>query len=183
MSGFRIDVDLGGLLRYVDELQEGCEVAVRPAAQAGAQVMYDLVKTNVAGLGRVTGNLASSIYQVYSRDNSGPLRAEYHVSWNYRKAPHGHLVEYGHVQRYVTYLDKRGQWKTLVRPEMRGKPRPRRSAPLSVKDAYYVPLKGGPRLVGARSFLRRAVTPGNLRRAQNAMSDRWWAELERRGLL
>lgn len=183
MTGFRIDMDVGGLLRYVDQLEDGCEVAVRPAAQAGSQVMYGLVQSNVNALGKVTGNLAKSIYQVYSRDNSGRLRAEYHVSWNYKKAPHGHLVEYGHLQRYVTYIDKRGQWKTLVRPEMRGKPRPKRDAPLSVKDAYYVPLKGGPRLVGAKSFLRRAVTPASTRTAQNAMVDRWWYELQARGLL
>lgn len=183
MTGFRIDMDVGGLLRYVDQLNEGCEAAVRPAAQAGADIVYAQVKTNVNALGKVTGNLAKSIYQVYSRDNSGRLRAEYHVSWNYKKAPHGHLVEYGHLQRYVVYLDKRGQWKTAVRPQMRGKPRPKRNAPLSVKDAYYVPLKGGPRLVGAKSFLRRAATPEAKRLAQNAMTDRWWFELERRGLL
>jgi hypothetical protein len=183
VSGFRIDMDTSGLLRYVDQLQEGCEVAVRPSAQAGAQVMYDEVQRNVNALGKKTGNLAKSIYQVFSRDNSRPLRAEYHVSWNYKKAPHGHLVEFGHLQRYVTYIDKRGQWKTLVRPEMRGRPRPKRNAPLSVKDAYYVPLKGGPRLVGAKAFLRSAATPANKRRAQNAMVDRWWWTLEQRGLL
>lgn len=186
MSGFRIDMDTSGLLRYVDQLQEGCEVAVRPSAQAGAQVMYDEVQRNVNALGKKTGNLAKSIYQKFSQDNSNRLRAEYHVSWNYSKAPHGHLVEYGHLQRYVTYIDKRGQWKTLVRPEMRGKRRPRgRRGPalLARMDAYYVPLKGGPRLVGAKSFLRRARTPANVRRAQNAMVDRWWWTLEQRGLL
>lgn len=182
-TGFRIDMDISGFLGYVDALQDGCEVAVRPAAQAGAQVMYDLVKTNVNALGQKTGNLRKSIYQVFSRDNSGPVRAEYHISWNNKKAPHGHLVEFGHVQRYVTYIDKRGQWKTLVRAEMRGKPRPKRTAPLSVKDAYYVPLKGGPRLVGARAFVRSAITPGNIRRSQDAMVARWWNELEARGLL
>lgn len=181
MSGFRIDVDLSNL--GMDQLADGAEAAVRPAAQAGAQVFYDQVVANVAGLGRQTGNLAKSIYQVYSRDNSHKARAEYHVSWNRRKAPHGHLVEYGHVQRYVVYIDKRGEWKTLVRPSMVGKPKPKRNAPLAVKDAYYVPLKGGPRIVGAKSFIRRAVTPQMRRRAQNAMIDRYWFDLESKGLL
>ena len=111
MSGFRIDVDLSGL--GMDQLADGAEAAVRPSAQAGAQVFYDQVKLNVRGIGRKTGNLDSSIYQVYSRDNSNKARAEYHISWNRKKAPHGHLVEFGHLQRYVTYIDKRGQWRTL----------------------------------------------------------------------
>lgn len=181
MSGFHIEVDLGDL--RLDALADGAEAAVRPAAQAGAQVFYDRVKANVRGLGRKTGNLERSIYQVYSRDNSGKARAEYHVSWNRKKAPHGHLVEFGHIQRYVVYIDKRGQWKTLVRPSMRGKPKPKRSAPLSVKDAYYVPLKGGPKMVGAKRFIGSAATPSMRRLAQNTMIDSYWFELERRGLL
>lgn len=181
MSGFCIDVDLGAL--GMNALADGAEAAVRPAAQVGAQVFYDQVKTNVRGLGRKTGNLDGSIYQVYSRDNSNQARAEYNISWNRKKAPHGHLVEFGHVQRYVTYIDKRGQWQTAVRPSMRGKPRPKRSAPQAVKDAYYVPLKGGPRIVGAKSFVRAASTPAMQRRARNAMVDRFWFELEQRGLL
>lgn len=181
MAAFSMRLDLADL--GMDQLAEGAEEAARPAAQAGAQVFYDRVKANVAKLGRVTGNLASSIYQVYSRDNSAKGRAQYHVSWNQKKAPHGHLVEYGHVQRYVVYIDKRGQWKTLVRPEMAGKPRPKRSAPQSVKDAYYVPLKGGPRVVGAKSFIRAAATPDVARTARNAMVDRYWFALQEKGLL
>lgn len=181
MSGFRISVELGDLGMH--ELADGAEAAVRPAAQAGAQVFYNRVTANVGKLGKRTGNLAKSIYQVFSADNSGQGRAQYHISWNQRKAPHGHLVEHGHVQRYVTYIDKRGQWKTAVRPEMKGKPKPKRSAPLAVKDAYYVPLKGGPRLVGAKSFVRSAASPDVVRTARNAMVDRFWFELEGKGLL
>ncbi|MEY5098886.1 MAG: hypothetical protein RJA36_1605 [Pseudomonadota bacterium] len=181
MSGFRIDVDLSGL--GMDQLADGAEAAVRPSAQAGAQVFYDQVKLNVRGIGRKTGNLDSSIYQVYSRDNSNKARAEYHISWNRKKAPHGHLVEFGHVQRYVTYIDKRGQWQTAVRPSMRGLPKPKRNAPQAVKDAYYVPLKSGPRIVGAKSFVRAAITPARQRQARNAMVDRFWWELEQRGLM
>jgi hypothetical protein len=184
VSGFGITVDLSHL--GLDELVEGAEAAARPAAQAGAQVFYDAVKANVRKLRRKTGNLDASIYQVYSRDHSAKGRAEYHVSWNHTKAPHGHLLEFGHVQRYVTYIDKRGQWKTLVRPEMRGKPKPggkRDQALLARQDAYYVLLKGGPRIVGAKPFIRPAATPEQQRRVRNAMVDRWWWELESRGLL
>ena len=181
MAAFSLSLDLGDL--GMDKLAEGAEEAARPAAQAGAQVFYDRAKANVAKLGKVTGSLDSSIYQVFSQDNSGKGRAQYHVSWNRKKAPHGHLVEYGHVQRYVVYIDKRGQWKTLVRPDMAGKPRPKRSAPQAVKDAYYVPLKGGPRVVGAKSFIRAAATPEVARAARNAMVDRYWFTLQEKGLL
>jgi hypothetical protein len=181
MSGFRINVDVGDL--GMDRIADGAEAAVRPSAQAGAQVFYAAVKTNVGAIGKVTGNLASSIYQVYSRDNSNKARAEYHISWNRKKAPHGHLVEFGHLQRYVVYVDKRGQWRTLVRPHMVGKPKPKRNAPQAVKDAYYMPRKGGPILVGARSFVRKATSPQIVRQARNAMVDRFWWDMEHKGLL
>ena len=177
MPAFSMRMDLGDL--GMDELADGAEAAVRPAAQAGAQVFYDRVKANVAKLGRKTGNLAASIYQ----DNSNQQRAQYHISWNERKAPHGHLVEYGHVQRYVFYIDKRGQWKTLVRPNMKGKPKPGRYASQALKDAYYVPLKGGPRIVAPKAFMRPATSPEVVRAARNAMVDTFWFELERKGLL
>lgn len=181
MAAFSMRLDLGDL--GMDELADGAQAAARPAAQAGAQVFYDRVKANVGKLGRKTGNLQRSIYQVFSQDNSSLGRAQYHVSWNNKKAPHGHLVEYGHVQRYVVYIDKRGEWKTAVRPQMAGKPRPKRSAPQSVKDAYYVPLKGGPRLVAPKAFLRPATTPEVARAARNAMVDRYWLTLQEKGLL
>ena len=41
------------------------------------------------------GLLKGSIYQVYSKSNSGADHATYHISWNHHIAPHGHLVENG----------------------------------------------------------------------------------------
>ncbi|WP_371865412.1 HK97 gp10 family phage protein [Duganella aquatilis] len=151
-----VSVNLGAMEAMFDALEDDVVAAARPAAQAGAQVLYDAVKQNVTNLGRVTGNLASSIYQVYSQDKSGDGRAVYHVSWNRRKAPHGGLVEFGYIQRYATYVGKDGQWYTAVRAEMRGKPKPSRRAPQAVKDAYYVKLPQ-PKQVGAKAFLRSAV--------------------------
>jgi hypothetical protein len=120
----RLTTDLAGLNRLIDQLGTDVEAAARPAAQAAAQVFYDGVVANVNALGTVTGNLRRAIYQAFSPENSGPGRASYNVSWNERKAPHGHLVEYGHVQRYVVYLNKKGEWKTKIRPEMLGKRSP-----------------------------------------------------------
>ena len=148
-------VNMAGVHAMLDEMGEAAEAAARPAAQAAAQVLYDEVKRNVAAIPAKTGKLAQSIYQVYSQANSADGRATYHVSWNVRKAPHGHLVEFGHIQRYVTYVGRDGNFYTAVRPEARGKRKPGRGASQAVKDAYYVPLSA-PRQVPALSFVRRA---------------------------
>ena len=105
-------VDLGAFNDMISELEEDIQAAVRPAAQAGAQVFYDAVVRNVNALGKKSGNLAGAIYQAYSEENSGPGKATYHVSWNASKAPHGGLVEYGHIQRYAVNLAKDGKWYT-----------------------------------------------------------------------
>lgn len=85
---------------------------MRPAAQAGAQVFYDEVVTRVNAIGKVTGNLAGSIYQAWSRDQSIDNKSVYHISWNASKAPHGHLVEYGHTQTRKVYIGSDGKWYT-----------------------------------------------------------------------
>lgn len=128
-----ITVNTDALDSLLDELADQAEEAARPAAQAGAQVLYDAVARNVASIGKVTGNLARSIYQVYSKDQSGPGSATYHVSWNHRIAPHGQLVENGYVQRYKVYMGKDGNWYT------------NKNAPLPE-----------PKHVGARPFVRPA---------------------------
>ena len=93
-----ITADLGGALEFLDGAGEAAEEAARPAAQAGAQVLYDAVKQNVAALGRKTGNLRRSIYQKHSEERSVGGRQVYNISWNAKTAPHGHLVEWGFVQ-------------------------------------------------------------------------------------
>lgn len=149
-------VDLGAVDLLVDGIEADVFAAVRPAAQAAAQVYYSEVQINVARIGSVSGNLAAAVYQAYSERNSGPGVATYHVSWNPRKAPHGQLVEFGHVQRYATYLGDNGHWYTAKRPEAYGKPKPSRRASTAVKDAYYV-LLPSPRQVAAQPFIRPAL--------------------------
>lgn len=151
-----IRVNLESLNSLMDKLATDVEDAARPAAQAAANVFYLQVKANVAALGKKTGNLERSIYHAFSKNNSGKGYAVYHVSWNYKKAPHGHLVEFGHIQRYHVYLNKAGEWKTMIRPGMAGKKPPSREAPQAVKDAYYVPL-AAPRQVAAQPFVRPAL--------------------------
>lgn len=100
-----IECDLSGLDGLLDELGEKVNEAVRPAAQAAAQVLYDDVKRNVGKLKQHTGNLNNSIYQVCSVDKSTATKATYHIGWNHKKAPHGNLVEFGHLIRYEITFD------------------------------------------------------------------------------
>lgn len=151
-----IRVDLDSLNLQLDADATAVERAARPAAQAAAHVLYLEARKNAMALGRKTGNLLGAIYQAYSARNSGTGRATYHVSWNPRKAPHGHLVEHGHIQRYVSYVGSDGNLYTAIRPGMSKKPRPKRRAPLAEKDAYYVTLPA-PKQVAATAFMRRAA--------------------------
>lgn len=113
MSTFALQVDTRGLSARLGRVVAGCEAAVRPAAQAGAQVFYDrvrqLVPTGKQGHWfhgtsyRLNGTkywfdagaLRNAIYQAYSADHSGPGRATYHIAWNHKKAPYGFMVEFG----------------------------------------------------------------------------------------
>lgn len=142
------DMDLSRMFSYLDDLGTQVGEATRPAAQAAAQVFYNIAKQNVNRIGKKTGNLAGSIYQKYSKEHSvdGKI-AWYNVSWNVHtgkqitRAPHGHLVEYGHIMRYQTVIakkgPKKGQWVTL-----KSKPLP-------------TPIR-----VGARPFMRPAYEQG-----------------------
>lgn len=113
MSTFTVTADLSGLRARMGSLVCQCAEAARPAAQAGAQIFYDrvreLVPTSVKGhwfhgtsfqkYGTKywfdAGALKASIYQVYSKDNSGQGYATYHVAWNHKKVPYGFMVEFG----------------------------------------------------------------------------------------
>lgn len=104
-EAFAIKFDPSEQLEALDAIAAKSAECVRPAAQAGIQVLYDEVllrvpvntKTRTLKSGRVIapGALKASIYQAFSKDNSGEGFATYHCSWNYKKAPHGHLVEFG----------------------------------------------------------------------------------------
>lgn len=175
MSGGRnsitLKADLTGLRQILDTLATDIQEAVRPASQAAAQVFYDEVKKNVSRIGKKSGNLDNSIYQVYSKANSNPYRAVYHISWNAKTAPHAGWLEYGHIVRYMSFKNKQGEWKTKIRPENVGKPKPPEGASRAVLDAYYMPRPDGPYHVMGRSFMRSAIdkTPQALAAAEAAI--------------
>jgi hypothetical protein len=166
-----------GIDQQLAEFKFAVAGAVRPAAQAGAQVYYDEVKTR-AGAIKASGTLAASIYQKYSSEMSTEgVRATYYISWNKGKvkgtqtkaAFHGQLIEYGWLQRYASYLDTDGQWHTAIRPEKQDTPKPKRNASQAVKDAYYVLRKGGPIQHAPRSFLRSSYEAKKDEALQTAM--------------
>ena len=96
---------------WVDDMRQDVQGALRPAAQAGAQVLYEAVLSNVPrslhwhwfhGTHKKylyqAGTLRNSIYQVFSKSSSSELEKVYHISWNYKECPYGHMVEYGTVR-------------------------------------------------------------------------------------
>jgi len=133
-----ISIDTSSVDDLLDSLGAEVAAAIRPAAQAGAQVIYDQARANVSQLRQRTGKLLASIYQVYSKDKSvdGQI-ATYHVSWNAKKAPHGQLVEYGHIQKYRVYLARKGPNKGQF-----------------VTDKTH-PIT--PKQIAATAFMRRAI--------------------------
>lgn len=120
-KAFEVTVDISGLEQFLNAAESELIAAIRPAAQAGAQVIYEEVKRNASKIVGETGRLASSIYQVYSKMQSDPRKhAVYHISWNSKEAPHGHLVEYGHVQKYHVIFDEAlNKWVTLKRQPLK----------------------------------------------------------------
>jgi hypothetical protein len=154
-------IDVSSLRNVLHGLDAKIDAAIRPAAQAGAQVFYNEAVTRAPSK---SGTLKSAIYQKFVPEESAEgVRATYKVSWRtglgkgetgLPTAPHGALLEYGWIQRYAVYTGTDGQWYTAVRPEMRGKPAPKRTASQATKDAYYVLRKGGPVQWLPKSFIR-----------------------------
>lgn len=106
MSSLGMSMDTRGINAGLDALARAAKSAVRPAAQAGAQVLYEEVlrRVPVSDQAHSTkgkkhtfqpGNLRDAIYQAYAQDESTDGRATYRISWNKRKAFYGHFVEHG----------------------------------------------------------------------------------------
>jgi HK97 gp10 family phage protein len=110
-GGIKMDLkQLGVALRKKKAV---INAAARPAARAGALVIYGAARENVPvskgphyfygssykSTGQrylfKAGTLRDSIYHAFSKDNSSNTRATYHVAWNHRKAPYGYMVEFG----------------------------------------------------------------------------------------
>lgn len=113
-QSFFVDASgIDGIADYLDSLGDTVKEAIRPVAYAGAKVIYDRVKLNVAGMGRVSGNLDKAIYHAHMPEHSTPGKREmYRISWNVITAPHGRLLEHGYMQRHKRYVGSDGNWYT-----------------------------------------------------------------------
>lgn len=105
----RIKVDIAGFKQQLQATADKMNKSTRPAAQAGAQIIYERAKSLVRSSSAahmfhgthaiygpyLPGTLRNSIYQVFSKDNSFSDVSTYHISWNADKAPYGAMVEFG----------------------------------------------------------------------------------------
>jgi len=78
----------------------------RSMCVAGGKVIRDEAKL-LAPVGTeeggsiAPGTLRNSIYLAHKDNKSSSSQQVYSVTWNAKKAPHGHLLEFGHWQPYV----------------------------------------------------------------------------------
>lgn len=102
----KLDFDTRGIDASLDKITKAANAGVRPAAQTGAQILYERARAeaprsgaahNFHIEGRVygpfsPGTLRDSIYQVFSKSHSAYGKATYHISFNHTKAPYGFMV-------------------------------------------------------------------------------------------
>lgn len=186
----KLDFDMGPLMAKVDRIEQVIKESIRPAAFAGSDVFYKEVKTRALTVGG-SRRLQASVYQKFVVDSAkGALgdSATYHISWrkqraktNVKGAPNpdaglpystiGFWIEFGRWQRYMVRTGKDGEWYTVKRPGMEGKPAPKRGASQAEKDAYWMPRKDGPVYWLPKSFLRSSYEAKKAEAAQ-AVNDR-----------
>ncbi len=142
-----VNVDLSSVMAGLDKLTspQFRESLGRSMAVAGGKVFRDEAKRWVPV---ESGLLQSAIYLAYRDGESNANVVKYKVSWNAKKAPHGHLVEFGHWQPYKVVMRADGTWFTDV------------TQPLPQ-----------PKWVAAKPFLRPAYDVAS-REAMNAMMQR-----------
>jgi HK97 gp10 family phage protein len=108
-----ISIDTTGFSAQIAALREKMNAATRPAAQAGAQVIYEMARLNVHSSSKghwfhgksfrktgqkywiEPGSLHDAIYQAFSRDKSTDSKATYHINVRLKDAPYAYMVEFG----------------------------------------------------------------------------------------
>lgn len=112
----RAKCDFSGWQKGLDQLTGPLrESLARSMAVAGGKVIRDEAKLR-APVGTAEGGsirpgaLQASIYLAYKPARSTGKEQVYAVSWNAKKAPHGHQVEFGHWQTHVAYKGSDGEW-------------------------------------------------------------------------
>lgn len=107
--GMAVRMNVAAFKEQLQSTLDDLQRATRPAAQAGAQIIYERARINVPvskeahkfyGRNQVygpynPGNLRNAIYQVFSKSKSFKDVSTYHISWNKDQAPYGYMVELG----------------------------------------------------------------------------------------
>lgn len=93
------------------------ESLARRMAVEGGVLLRDAAKSNAMMAANkegepVTGLLASAIILAQDKRNTTGTVFVYNVAWDSKRAPHGHLIEFGHWQTHVVYKADNGQWYT-----------------------------------------------------------------------
>ncbi|MEV8518669.1 HK97 gp10 family phage protein [Dyella marensis] len=108
--------DTSGWERGLQQLLGPARISLaRTMAVAGGRVLRDEAKV-LAPVGTLEegsiypGALRDAIYVAYKPARSIDSAQVYSVSWNAKKAPHGHLLEFGHWRTNVSYTGKDGEW-------------------------------------------------------------------------
>ena len=116
--------DAAEMLEGLDKLEAAREPVARAMGYAMASAVRDEAKLRVPvgtefGGSLTPGLLRSALYAAYDerRNVLNPNIYRYVVSWNHEKAPHGHLVEFGHWMPYIYATDTQGNFWT-VRPHI-----------------------------------------------------------------
>lgn len=134
-------VDFSDVIRGLERLKQVRVSLARSMAVAGGQVFRDEAKL-LAPVKQ--GILRDAIYLAFRERFSTGDEVTYSVTWNHSKAPHGHLIEFGHWQPF----------KVLTLPDGR-----------FVSTDVRLPF---PKWVPAEPFLRPAYSSAG-QRAQEAM--------------
>lgn len=101
-------IDLSGALAGLDRLGAAVTSVSRSMGVAAGSVVRDEAKA----LAPVkSGKLKAAIYLAYRDAQSTESKVVYSVSWNGRKAPHGHLVEFGHWRVNELVQGEDGLWR------------------------------------------------------------------------
>jgi hypothetical protein len=82
-------------------------VLLRDAAKSNARM-----PANKEGV-ELRGVWADSMYLARDEEAENKTTFAYKVSWNATKAPHGHLLEFGHWMTHKVYKASNGEWYTL----------------------------------------------------------------------
>lgn len=92
-TGFDLDVSyLEKMFVRLSNEEENKKIAAS-AALAGAVIVRDEARARAPV---DSGKLQEAIYVAHDTNNSNATLQSYVVSWNSKKAPHGHLIEFGH---------------------------------------------------------------------------------------